>query len=181
MDARVRRLRRREPVHDDSILAGTAFEGAMNSAGTQGKAPLRVVAFLAGAMACAWSAQPSAEEPSVAPRSGQPLPARWAATAPGWVEPRSQETRIATPIAGRIADVLVKANDTVFAGELMVRLDDDEAQARLAAADAQVALHERARDGERRRGPTTRRRAEDDAADTERDVARARFALDKIS
>src|ERR1700680_2725655 len=63
----------------------------------------------------------------------------WDAVALGRVEPRSREIKITAPVPGRIADVLVKGNDNAFAGELLVRLDDEEAMACLAAADARVA------------------------------------------
>jgi HlyD family secretion protein len=103
----------------------------------------------------------------------------WEAVALGRVEPRSGEIRIAAAAPGRITDVPVKANEAVFAGELLVRLDDEDALARLTEADAQVALHKRARNDQ----PTPaaaadRRKAEDAAADAERAVADARSALD---
>src|SRR6266511_2004233 len=70
---------------------------------------------------------------------------RWEAVAPGRVEPWSGEIKVSAAIVGRIAEVLVKTNDKVFAGELLVRLDDDEARARVVAAEAQVAIRKRAR------------------------------------
>ena len=100
----------------------------------------------------------------------------------GRVEPRSGEIKIAAPVPGRIADVLVKANEDVFAGELLVRLDDEEALARVAEADAQVALHKRARnDQSTPAGSADRRKAEDAVADSERSVADAQSALDKVT
>jgi multidrug efflux pump subunit AcrA (membrane-fusion protein) len=71
---------------------------------------------------------------------------RWQAVAPGRVEPRSGQIKVATTVIGLVDKVLVKANDTVFAGEPLIRLSDDELGARLAAAEAQVALRMRARD-----------------------------------
>src|SRR5215470_3758641 len=106
----------------------------------------------------------------------------WAAVAPGRVEPRSREIRIAAPLPGRIAEVLVKANDEVFAGELLLRLDDEEALARVAAADAQVALRKRARNDQSASGTSAeRRKAEDNMADSERAAADAQSALDKVA
>ncbi|MFZ1885057.1 MAG: biotin/lipoyl-binding protein, partial [Rhodoplanes sp.] len=64
---------------------------------------------------------------------------QWAAVAPGRVEASSREIKIGAPVVGRIAQVLVKANDRVFAGEVLIRLDDAEALARLAVAEAAVA------------------------------------------
>jgi HlyD family secretion protein len=106
----------------------------------------------------------------------------WDAVALGRVEPLSREIRLAASVPGRIADVLAKANDDVFAGELLVRLDDAQASARVAAADAQVALHKRARsDQSMPAGAAERRKAEDAAFDSERTVADARAALDKVT
>jgi HlyD family secretion protein len=107
----------------------------------------------------------------------------WDAVTLGRVEPRSGEIKITAPLpGGRIAEVPVKANDEVFAGELLVRLDDEEARAHVAEADAQVALHKRARNDQS--APTAsadRRKAEDAAADAERSLADARSALDKTT
>ena len=92
----------------------------------------------------------------------------------GRVEPRSGEIKIAAPLpGGRIAEVLVKANEDVFAGELLARLDDEEALARVAEADAQVALHKRARNDQSAPAASAdRRKAEDAAADAERSSRR---------
>ena len=107
----------------------------------------------------------------------------WDAVTLGRVEPRSGEIKIAAPLpGGRIADVLVKPNEDVFAGELLVRLDDEEALARVAEADAQVALHKRARNDQSAPAASAdRRKAEDAAADSERSLADARSALDKTT
>jgi HlyD family secretion protein len=114
--------------------------------------------------------------------SAQTDSASWAAVAPGRVEPRSREIKIGTPLPARIVDVPVKANDDVFAGELLVRLDDEEALARVAAADAQVALRKRARNDQATPAASAdRRKAEDAAYDSERAVGDAQSALDKIA
>jgi HlyD family secretion protein len=107
---------------------------------------------------------------------------RWQAVAPGQVEPRSGEITIAAPVLGLISQVLVKPNDTVFAGEALVRLDDDEARARVASAEAQVAMRRRARNDQSASSRAAdRRRAEDAAADAERAVVDARAALDQAA
>ncbi len=121
----------------------------------------------------------SADELHPTASSGQ---SSWEAVALGRVEPQSGEVSIAAAAPGRIADVPVKANEAVFAGELLLRLDDEEALARVAEAEAQVALHKRARNDQ----PTPaaapdRRKAEDAAADAERAVADARSALDTVT
>ncbi len=107
---------------------------------------------------------------------------QWAAVAPGRVEASSREIKIGAPVVGRIAQVLVKANDKVFAGEVLIRLDDAEALARLAVAEAAVAARKRARnDRSAPRGSRERRKAEDQLADAERAFADARAAFDKAA
>ncbi len=107
---------------------------------------------------------------------------RWQAVAPGRVEPLSGEIKVAPPVVAPIAEVLVKPTDKVFAGELLIRLKDEEVQARLATAEAQVAMRRRARnDVSASNRVTERRRAEDAASDAERDVVEARAALDAAS
>ena len=69
-----------------------------------------------------------AQEPARSDGTGQK---QWAAVAPGRVEAASGEIKIGAPVVGRVAQVLVKPNDKVFAGEVLIRLDDDEALARL--------------------------------------------------
>jgi HlyD family secretion protein len=114
--------------------------------------------------------------------SGSAVGDSWETVTLGRVEPRSGEIKIGAAVPGRIADVLVRANDDVFAGELLVRLDDTEALARVAEADAQVALHKRARNDQSTPAASAdRRKAEDAVADSERSVADAQSALDKVT
>lgn len=121
----------------------------------------------------------AAQEPARLDEAGQKL---WAAVAPGRVESVSREIRIVAPAVGRIAEVFAKPNDKVFAGELLIRLDDEEAAARLAVAEAQLAMRKRARDDQSGpRGSAERRKAEDALADAERALGDARFALDKAA
>lgn len=103
----------------------------------------------------------------------------WQAVAPGRVEPLSGEIRITSVVGALVGEVLVKANDKVFAGEPLIRLRDDELRARLAAAEAQVALRQRARNDQRASGKAAdRRRAEDDLSEAESEVFEARSAVD---
>jgi HlyD family secretion protein len=106
----------------------------------------------------------------------------WEAVALGRVEPRSREIKLSAPILGRVMDVSIRTGDQIFAGELLVRLDDEEALARVAAAEAQVALRKRARNDQST--PTVsaqRRKVEDAVADAEQGVADARSALDNAA
>jgi HlyD family secretion protein len=104
---------------------------------------------------------------------------QWLAAAPGRVEPRSGLIRLGTQIAGQVDAVPVKLNDKVTEGEVLVRLDDKEARARLSAAEAQAATSKRERDAQ----PTSAGResvskAEDAVFTAERAVMSARFELD---
>jgi hypothetical protein len=105
---------------------------------------------------------------------------RWQAVAPGRVEPLSGKINIVAPIPDLIGEVLIKAGDKVSAGEPLVRLRDPELYARLASAEAQMAMRKRARDD---RTPsswaTDRRKAEDAVADAEQVVLNARAAFDQ--
>jgi HlyD family secretion protein len=106
----------------------------------------------------------------------------WQAVAPGRVEPQSGEIKVATPVIARIGEVLVKVDDKVFAGELLIRLNDDETQARLLAAQEQVALRRRARNDQRPSSrAANRRQAEDAVAEGEQAVVEAWSALDKAA
>ena len=123
-----------------------------------------------------------AEEASSAAPSSESAQKRWTAVAPGRVEPLSRDIKVASAVMGRIAEVLVRPNDKVFAGELLVRLDDSEALARLTAAEAQAALRKRVRnDASTPKGSAERRKAEDAVADAERAVAEARAGLDRAA
>jgi HlyD family secretion protein len=107
---------------------------------------------------------------------------RWQAVAPGRVESGSGEIKISAPVIGLIGEVLVKPNDKVFAGEPLIRLVDNELQARIAAAEAQIALRKRARNDQ---SPSSRandrRKAEDAVADAEKAIVDARSGLDKAA
>jgi HlyD family secretion protein len=113
----------------------------------------------------------------------KPEPAEgWQAVAPGRVEPRSGEIRIAAEMVGRVADVLVSVNDKVFAGEPLIRLDDGEARARVATAEAQIALRKRARNDQSTSSRAAdRRRAEDWVADAEGGMFEAQAKLDQVA
>ena len=92
----------------------------------------------------------------------------------------SGDIKIGASLVAIIADVLVKAGDKVLAGEPLVRLSDKEGQARVANAQAQVAMRKRARDDQ---APSSRaadrRRAEDAIADGKRSLGEAQVAFDR--
>jgi HlyD family secretion protein len=130
----------------------------------------------------ALAARTAAQEAGRPPRADTAEEKRWQAVAPGRVEPSSGEIKIAAPVMGVIAEVLVKVNDKVFVGEPLIRLVDNEAQARLATAEAQVALRKRSRNDET--APiraAARRRAEDAVGDADKAIVEAQAALDKAA
>jgi HlyD family secretion protein len=106
-------------------------------------------------------------------------PVPWVAAAPGRVEPRSGEFRAGTSLVGRVAEVFVRVNDRVEEGEVLIRLDDEEARARLAAAEPEAGVRWRERDVEAATvGREDVRRAEDAFFAAERAAAVARSELD---
>jgi HlyD family secretion protein len=157
-----------------SVVALTTVDSAPRSRADE----LHPAAGPAAQSGAAQNASPQAPSTQGAPASGS-----WEAVTLGRVEPRAGEIKIAAPLpGGRIAEVLVKQNEEVFAGELLARLDDEEAVARVAEADAQVALHKRARNDQSAPSVSAdRRKAEDGVADAERNLADTRAALDRTT
>src|SRR6185312_9458189 len=98
---------------------------------------------------------------------------------PGRIEPKSGLVRVGAALLGRIAEVAVKQTDKVEEGELLIRLDDDEARARLQAAETEVASRKRERDAQ----PLDKARdelrlAEDNVFLAERALTNAHFELE---
>lgn len=103
----------------------------------------------------------------------------WVAAAPARIEPRSGEVRIGSGGSGKVIEVLVAVGAKVEDGEMLLRLEDDEIRAKLAAAEAEAA----ARKAERDKVPAIAgresvTRAEDAVYTAERAVTGARFELD---
>ncbi len=105
----------------------------------------------------------------------------WAASAPGRVEPSGGEVRVTAQMPGRIADVLVSVNDKVVAGDLLVRLDSTELEARIAAGEADSSVRKADRDAEAAKNTLAkdRRTAEDNVANAERTLAQNRAEFDR--
>ena len=117
--------------------------------------------------------QPSSPRPSADAR-------RWVAAAAGRVEPRAGEFHIGATTIGRIIDVLVRAGDRIEAGDLLLRLDDREQAARVAAALAEAAMRKVTRDARGATGQIKRRQDSDDAIfNAEQRVVAAHAALDR--
>jgi HlyD family secretion protein len=117
------------------------------------------------------------ETPKAAPAPQRPA---WAASAPGRVEPAGGEIRMSAQVPGRVTEVLVGVNDKVTAGDLLIRLADEDLAARANAARAEVAVRKRDRDNETvGRAAQDRRSAEDKVADGEQKLSFAREDLDR--
>ncbi len=103
----------------------------------------------------------------------------WAAAAPGRVEPKSGEIKIGTALVGRVAEVYVSVNDKVEEGQLLIKLDDAEARARLASAETAADSAEKARNDQNLSSSRKDvREAEDEVYFAERAVTGARIELD---
>jgi HlyD family secretion protein len=115
-----------------------------------------------------------------APKAAAPQRPVWAASAPGRVEPAGGEIRMSAQVPGRVTEVLVGINDKAAAGDLLIRLADEDLAARVNAARAEVAVRKRDRDNESvSRAAQDRRAAEDKFADAERQLSFAREELDR--
>jgi HlyD family secretion protein len=122
---------------------------------------------------------PAAKKPAMvtaAPRS------QWVASAPGRIEPKGGELRIGAQATGKLVELYARLNDKVMAGDLLARIDDEDLQARLVAAEAEVSVRKRERDGENSSGQAKERRTADDAvAASERALFSARRELDRVA
>ena len=109
-----------------------------------------------------------------------PPKSAWAASAPGRVEPSGGEVRIGAQMPGRVAEVLVSVNDKVVAGDLLVRLDDEELIGRVHSAFAEATIRKRERDNTEVSGKAQERRSsEDGVANAERQLVQAREEADR--
>ena len=144
--------------------------------------PLTLAALTAIGVALAINHLGNEAKVATATQAVAPARPKWTATAPGRVEPKGGDVRLSALSAGRIEDVLVRLNDKVVAGELLVRLDDVDAIARALGADAEAGVRKRERDGETNvpRLGQERRAAEDKLNNTERTIALARGSLDRL-
>jgi HlyD family secretion protein len=120
-------------------------------------------------------AMPTHSEQTVSPEPA------WAAAAPGRIEPKGRALRIVAPSPAVIKEVLAGLNDQVQKGDLLIRLDDEELKAKLAAAKAQVAVRTTDRDDVKASEPARdRRKAEDNLYNAERGAFDARMDLDRV-
>jgi len=110
---------------------------------------------------------------------GNGPPPVWAASATGRIETRTGEHRLSALQPRRVEDVLVKTHDHVKAGDLLVRLDDQDLRTKRESALAEVQVRLREREEEEVTGlALARQKAEDKLADAERALFAAREAFD---
>lgn len=102
----------------------------------------------------------------------------WVAAAPGRVEPKDGEISLGVTFLGRVEEVLVAVEDKVEEGELLVRLDDAEARAKLASAETEAEALREDREKAFASGREDVRKAEDAIYSAERAVTGARIELD---
>jgi HlyD family secretion protein len=98
--------------------------------------------------------------------------------APGRVEPKSGEIRLGATYLGRVEEVMVSVEDKVEEGELLLRLDDAEARAKLASAETEAEALREDREKAFATGREDVRKAEDAIYSAERAVTGARIELD---
>ncbi len=131
--------------------------------------------LIGSAMILVLGSMPTHSEHAISPET------TWAAAAPGRVEPKGRELRIVAPAPAVIKEVLAGLNDRVQKGDLLIRLDDEELKARLAAAKAQVAVRTTERDNVKAsEAAQDRRKAEDNLYNAERGAFDARLDLDRL-
>lgn len=152
------------------------------------------VAFVAAAAVSAmltW--QPNARAPGNVMETGgtaEPAPGmsggarpqrEWATSATGRIEPKDGLIAIGAPSAGEIVEVLVTNNDRVQGGDLLVRLDDGDQLARIAAAEAETEVRRRERDEESKAAGIAldRHKLADATEVADRALFEARQALDQ--
>lgn len=135
---------------------------------------------LAGAIAAA-ALLSTRHAPVVAAESEPAKDPNWSIAAPGLVEPNDGEIGLGVEIVGRVVNIPVSLRENVKAGQVLIRLDDSDALARIQSTGAEVEIRERNRDNvaATRRG-RSRRRAADKVADAELALFKARRDLDRL-
>lgn len=124
---------------------------------------------------------PAAPADAVAATAAPPV------AAPGVVEPKSENIRVASQIGGKLQQVLVDEGDRVTQGQVLAALVNDDYKARVASAEAELTAREAdarrvengARAEERRGAEADVRQAEADLAHAKADLARTRQLFDE--
>ena len=113
-------------------------------------------------------------------RAGAATVATWATSAPGRVEPKGGEVTVRPEASGRIMETYANRGDVVRAGDLLMRVRDEEVRARMEQARAEVAVRVAERDEEppENQALLPVRKAEDALAAAERAYHQAHMKFD---
>jgi HlyD family secretion protein len=106
---------------------------------------------------------------------------KWRTAAPGIVEARVAEVKLAAATQARIVSIPVKAGDQVKEGDLLVQLDDREETARVRMAEANVALRKIERDSAVSSDATERRQAEERVTQLEKALGERQAEADALA
>ncbi len=118
-----------------------------------------------------WTAGAAHAQTAAEVDSNSVIRARWAASATGRIEPKSGEVKVSAETGGLVVEIPVATNAQVRKGDILVKLDADDAWQRVVAARSEVEVRKRERSEEEATGPALdRRRAEDALADAERSL-----------
>jgi len=71
-----------------------------------------------------------------------PIPGDYIVAAPGRIEPISEEIRVSSAMTGLLKELLVREGDKVRRGDVLARLENEDYQASLAKAEADLRLYE---------------------------------------
>lgn len=135
---------------------------------------------LAGAIATV-ATMTSQQSSVVAAETDTSKDQNWSIAAPGLVEPSDGEIGLGVEIVGRVVGIPVALGEEVKAGQVLVRLDDSDALARIQSTQAEVEIRERNRDNvAATRNGRSRRRAADKLADAEVSLFKVRRDLDRL-
>lgn len=108
-------------------------------------------------------------------------PRTWRTAAPGIVEARVADVKLAAATPARIVSIPVKAGDQVKEGDLLVQLDDQEESARVRMAEANVALRKIERESATKQDPNDLRDAQDAVNRLERALKDRQADLDALN
>ncbi len=140
--------------------------------------PINLIIMLGLAGAGGYLAYDKYKSGSVAEEALPLVTKDYEAAAPGRVEPKSGDIRLGATYMGRVEEVLIKVDDKVEEGELLLRLDDAEARAKLASAETEAEALREDREKAFASGREDVRKAEDAIYSAERAVTGARIELD---
>lgn len=147
----------------------------------RGRKHIYLALALAGAVPAAFVVLNPHQAPVIAADSDASKDRNWSIAAPGLVEPNEGEIGLGVEIVGRVISIPVATRERVKAGQVLVKLDDSDALARIQSTQAEVEIRERNRDNvAATRNGRSRRRAADKVADAEVSLFKARRDFDRL-